>query len=50
MNLTLDLLLIDNFKIKMYGIPRKVHEKNTIFTHMVKFSITHATKQMTTSS
>ena len=34
--------------MKMYGIPGNVHEKNTIFTYIVKFSKTRSTKQMTT--
>ena len=47
----LDLLVIDNFKMKMYGIPGNVvHEKNTIFTYIVNISKTRSTKEMTTSS
>ena len=34
--------------MKMYGIPGKVHEKNTIFTYTVKFSKNRSIKQMTT--
>ena len=44
----LDLLVIDSLKMKMYGIPGKVHEKITIFTYTVKFSKARSTKQMTT--
>ena len=33
--------------MKMYGIPEKIHEKNSIITFVVKFS--RSTKQMLTS-